>query len=476
MRLGVDLSILNQKGTPAFYSDIFANRPAAGFAGRVFISTDTGEIYEDTGSAWTLIADAGAGTTGTLEQVTTNGNTTTKGLVVTAGNVAIGTATASAPLDIHATGTNAQFNGTGANNAYLQFQNAGVNKWRVGNTYAAGVNNYEIYNNPNTTTAISINGSTSVATINKGTRLGGTSGDDQLYVYGTSPSIRVMDAFPSPTKTAFFGLATATNNFIQGSASGDVAIGTAFGGKILIGTASGTVNPTMTFTNAGNVGIGTTSPSDRLNVVVSANGNNTRFDGPTSGLIIQTNASTTDIISYGGTTPAYRALNFSTSAGTNMTITTAGSVCIGTTSGIGVLNVQYDGNTINAITTRPINSYSAAAVNFLNISGTSVGYIIANASATAYVTTSDYRLKQDLKQYNGLDLVNSIKTYDYEWKIDNSRAFGVMAHELKEIIPYAVYGEKDGKEMQGVDYSKIVPILVKAIQELSAEIEELKNK
>jgi hypothetical protein len=91
MPLRVSLNILNQKGTPAFYSDIFANRPAFGYAGRVFISTDTGAIYEDTGSAWTLIADAGAGTTGTLQQVTTNGNTTTQGISITAGGLSSNT-------------------------------------------------------------------------------------------------------------------------------------------------------------------------------------------------------------------------------------------------------------------------------------------------------------------------------------------------------------------------------------------------
>ena len=49
-----------------------------------------------------------------------------------------------------------------------------------------------------------------------------------------------------------------------------------------------------------------------------------------------------------------------------------------------------------------------------------------------------------------------------------------MAHELQEVLPYAVHGEKDAKEMQGVDYSKIVPVLVKAVQEQQAQIEELK--
>lgn len=60
----LDLSILNQKGTPMFYSDIFANRPAAGVVGRIFISTDTYSIYRDTGSAWDQIGGSGSGITG----------------------------------------------------------------------------------------------------------------------------------------------------------------------------------------------------------------------------------------------------------------------------------------------------------------------------------------------------------------------------------------------------------------------------
>ena len=54
--------------------------------------------------------------------------------------------------------------------------------------------------------------------------------------------------------------------------------------------------------------------------------------------------------------------------------------------------------------------------------------------------------------------------------------YGVLAHELYDVIPYAVNGVKDGEQMQGVDYSKIVPVLIKSIQELKAEIDILKNK
>ena len=124
------------------------------------------------------------------------------------------------------------------------------------------------------------------------------------------------------------------------------------------------------------------------------------------------------------------------------------------------------------------NTGTSGTRNMVAFYGTSslVGSITYNGTVTAYNSTSDYRLKQDFKNYNGLDLISAIKTYDYEWKSDKSRMYGVMAHELQEILPYAVTGIKDGKEMQQVDYSKIVPILVKSIQELKLEIETLKNK
>jgi hypothetical protein len=68
------IDILNQKGTPAFYTDTFANRPAFGFKGRVFIASDTQAIYEDTGTSWTLIANVGVSTTPNLQSVCTAGN------------------------------------------------------------------------------------------------------------------------------------------------------------------------------------------------------------------------------------------------------------------------------------------------------------------------------------------------------------------------------------------------------------------
>lgn len=111
--------------------------------------------------------------------------------------------------------------------------------------------------------------------------------------------------------------------------------------------------------------------------------------------------------------------------------------------------------------------------------GTTIGHITAtNASSISFNTTSDYRLKKDLKNYNGLDLVNKIKTYDYAWKTDDSRMYGVMAHELQKVIPYAVTGNKDAVDKDGkiipqaVDYSKLTPLLVKAVQEQDLQLKE----
>ena len=105
-----------------------------------------------------------------------------------------------------------------------------------------------------------------------------------------------------------------------------------------------------------------------------------------------------------------------------------------------------------------------------------VGTITTSGSATTYNTSSDYRLKEDLQDFGGLDMVSKIPVYNYKWKSDESRSYGVMAHELQEVLPNAVSGEKDAEEMQGVDYSKIVPLLIKSIQELTAKVEILEAK
>jgi hypothetical protein len=101
--------------------------------------------------------------------------------------------------------------------------------------------------------------------------------------------------------------------------------------------------------------------------------------------------------------------------------------------------------------------------------------------ASAFNTRSDYRLKEDLQDFDALDLIKNIKVYDFKWKENEERNYGFMAHELQEVVPYVVSGTKDGMfedepQFQGMDASKLVPILFKAIQEQQAQIDSLKNQ
>ena len=108
-------------------------------------------------------------------------------------------------------------------------------------------------------------------------------------------------------------------------------------------------------------------------------------------------------------------------------------------------------------------------------STTQVGYITTNGTDIFYANTSDYRLKEDLKSFDGMSLLEQIQVYDFKWKESDNRMYGVVAHELQEVIPQAVVGEKDKEKLQAVDYSKLVPVLIKSIQELEARVKQLEN-
>jgi len=121
---------------------------------------------------------------------------------------------------------------------------------------------------------------------------------------------------------------------------------------------------------------------------------------------------------------------------------------------------------------------------YMNYNGANVGAISQNGTTgVTYSTTSDYRLKYDVKPVgSGLAIISSLNPVTYKWNADNSNGEGFIAHELQSVIPLAVSGVKDAVnedgsiKPQGVDYSKIVVHLVAAIQELSAKNDALEAR
>jgi hypothetical protein len=257
-------------------------------------------------------------------------------------------------------------------------------------------------------------------------------------------------------------------------------------GALIFSTTSATSGfPTerMRITSAGNIGIGNTNPSEKLHV----NGNIALGSGLSERIISGNsyielyNTSTGDMSLYSGFSSA--AIRFLTNNGSErMRITSGGELLIGTTSAFssGLLCVRGSSAVYNLLAIRdnytgPFNDVWYAL--FTNASGVFSGGIQHTASTTvSFVTSSDYRLKEDFKQIKGLDILSKIKTYNFKFKDEEFRMDGVIAHELQEVLPYAVHGVKDGEKMQGVDYSKLVPVLIKSIQELSAKIDILENK
>lgn len=158
----------------------------------------------------------------------------------------------------------------------------------------------------------------------------------------------------------------------------------------------------------------------------------------------------------------------------------------GSGSVISAANNQPAGSGICYVGARATDGY----IGYWVRNGVLVGSIYVTSGGTSYNTTSDYRLKEDVQPMaEALSKVAALKPCTYKWKVDGSEGEGFIAHELAEVCPAAVTGEKDAVnedgsiKAQGIDPSKLVALLTAAIQELSAkvdaqaaEIEALKAK
>jgi hypothetical protein len=281
------------------------------------------------------------------------------------------------------------------------------------------------------------------------------------------------------------------------------------------GGAPSTAQMTLT---GGNVGIGTTSPATKLEVYAAVNSlqieSVVRNDQAGSGVAaigfnVSSSASseTTSTkagiglvrgAAFGGGALAFYNNNSGaagdfTTADERMRIDSSGAWMLNTTDAdafIGSSTSQTGfsfrpgvGPRLSLVNDFYINRSNGDGNIFeFRRNGSAVGTITVSAGATAYNTSSDYRLKQDITPMTGaLAKVALLNPVTYKWKLDDSDGEGFIAHELAEVCPHAVTGEKDAVDAdgnpihQGIDVSFLVATLTAAIQELKAEFDAYKS-
>jgi len=287
----IDLSILNQRQTPAVYADVLANRPAAGFVGRIFISTNTFAFFRDNGTGWDLIGGPGTGTvtgSGANGQVSFwNGASSITGTNdlfwdSVNGHLGIGTNVPGTALQIdHDQNQFIRLNQTTAtNDTKIAFQNSGIALWRIGNSYNAGANDFGIYDVVGSIQPVTVKKTTGQVLIGTSTVGSGklvvasATSDNGIQIVGaTAPSLRIDSAESGPTKRIGLGLATGVNNFIQNSQNLDMCIfngSTSAAGNMLFGiydTGLANIQEAARISSARNFLIGTiTDTGQKLQV------------------------------------------------------------------------------------------------------------------------------------------------------------------------------------------------------------------
>jgi hypothetical protein len=173
----------------------------------------------------------------------------------------------------------------------------------------------------------------------------------------------------------------------------------------------------------------------------------------------------------------------------NMRIDSEGSLLLGVTAQIASNNsvLHIDADAVATSAGSLMSSCAATSevyhVHFRNGNG-GVGGINTSGTATAYVTSSDYRLKENVDYtWDATTRLKQLKPARFNFISDDTNTLvdGFMAHEVSNIVPEAITGAKDAvdadnnPEYQGIDQSKLVPLLVKTIQELEARITALEG-
>lgn len=252
--------------------------------------------------------------------------------------------------------------------------------------------------------------------------------------------------------------------------------GTLTGGTGVVNLGSGQLYKDA----SGNVGIGTSSPTS------IAGYKSVTVSSTTGGWLEVTNGTVRGVLQNGSgdvtlETRSAHPLIFGINGAEKARIDIGGNWLVGktstdTTSGGLWLYSNLTYGRINFVKSTASGTAATPATVFY-YNGNSIGGINCTSTATAYSTSSDYRLKHNIQpMQNALAIVAQLKPVTYKWNADDSESQGFIAHELQAVVPECVTGEKDAVDAdgnpkyQGIDTSFLVATLTAAIQEQQATI------
>ena len=310
--------------------------------------------------------------------------------------------------------------------------------------------------------------------INQRVGIGTTSPSEELELASSSPTIRLTD-----TNDSTYGSVSYNVNALL--LNGDNTIRCSTGGS-----------ERMRIDSSGNVGIGGGTISSKLFINTDTVGDSYFRGGADNSRQLDFSTFATASPNAGhkiNATSVNGQIAFATGGTERMRIDSSGNLLVGTTasssSGTGRITAKGLANGSIYTIVSDQSAYGSGTIGhirFLNSNG-AVGQIQTSGSSTSYNTSSDYRLKENVVELTGAtERLKQLNPSRFNFIADaDTTVDGFLAHEVADVVPEAISGEKDAvdadgnPEYQGIDQSKLVPLLVATIQELEARITQLEN-